>query len=143
MGSITSSNAVLTLQIIPLFPVPQQLQGFGTDDIYDIPRIRSVETMMGVDGILSGGFVYTAIPQEIVLQADSISNRLFDTWWLQQQAAGETYIAQGSIRLPGVSTKFAQINGYLTGYSPSPAAKRVLQARRYEITWQKVVPAPT
>ena len=142
MGSITSSNAVLTLAILPLFPIPQQLQGFGTDDIYDIPRIRSVEVMMGVDGVLSGGFIYAAVPQEITLQADSLSNRIFDTWDLQQKAAGETYVAMGSIRLPGVSTKFAMINGFLTGYSPSPAAKRVLQARRYEITWQKVIPAP-
>ena len=143
MGSITSANAVLTLSIFPLFPIPQQLQGFGTDDIYDIPRIRSVETMMGVDGVLSGGFVFTAIPQEITLQVDSASNRIFDTWWTQMQAAKETYIAMGSMQLPGVRTKFVQSQGYLTGYSPAPAGKRVLQARRYEITWQSVIPAPT
>lgn len=142
MASITSANAVLTLSIAQLFPIPQQLQGFGTDDIYDIPRIRSVETMMGVDGVLSGGFVFTAVPQEITLQADSVSNLIFDTWWTQMQAAEETYVAQGNIRLPGVATKFQQIRGFLTGYSPSPAAKRVLQARRFEITWQKIIPAP-
>jgi hypothetical protein len=142
MGSITSSNAVLTLAIATLFPIPQQLHGFGTDDIYDIPRIRSVEIMMGVDGVLSGGFIYAAVPMEITLQADSLSNRIFDTWNSQMQAAGETYIAQGNIRLPGVATKFALLTGFLTGYSPSPAAKKVLQPRRYEITWQKIAPAP-
>jgi hypothetical protein len=142
MGSITSANAVLTLSIFPLFPIPQQIQGFAADDVYDIQRIKSVETMMGVDGILSGGFVYTAITQEISLQADSASNRIFDVWWTQMQAVAETYIAQGNIRLPGISTKFAQIQGFLTGYSPSPAVKRVLQPRKYEITWQKIIPQP-
>ena len=79
--SITSANAVLTLAIAQLFPVPQQLQGFGVDDVYDVPQIKSVEVMMGVDGVLSAGFVYVQIPQHITLQGDSASNLIFDTWW--------------------------------------------------------------
>ena len=55
MPSITSANAILTLAIPLLFPTPVQLQGFAADDVYDIPRIKSVETLMGVDGVLSGG----------------------------------------------------------------------------------------
>lgn len=140
--SITSANAVLMLAVPPLFPVPQQLQGFATDDIYDIPQIKSVEVMMGVDGVLSGGFVFVQIPQEITLQADSKSNAFFDTWWTQMQAAQDVYTASGLIKLPGISTKFTQINGFLTGYKPAPAAKKTLQPRRYEITWQSIAPAP-
>jgi hypothetical protein len=141
--SITSANAVLTISIPPLFPIPQQLQGFAVDDVYDIPRIRSVETLMGVDGILSGGFVFTAVTQEIALQGDSASNAIFDTWWTQMQAAEETYVASGTIQLPGIKTKFSQLVGYLTEYSPSPAVKRVIQPRRYQITWQRVIPQPS
>lgn len=141
--SITAANAVLMLTVPPLFPIPQQLQGFGADDVYDVPSIRSVEVLMGVDGVLSGGFVFVQIPQTITLQADSISNRIFDNWWLQMQAAKDTYIASGLIRLPGISTKFIQTNGQLTGYKPAPGAKKVLQPRTYEITWGSIVPAPT
>lgn len=130
------------LSVVPIFAVPQQLQGFGVDDVYDVPQIRSVETMMGVDGILSGGFVFVAIPQTITLQADSASNRLFDTWWTQMQAAKDVYIANGLIKLPGIATKFIQSTGYLTGYKPVPAGKKVLQPRTYEITWGTIVPAP-
>lgn len=142
MGSITAANAVLTLSVFPLFPIPQQIQGFSTDDVYDIPQIKSVETMMGVDGILSGGFVYVQIPQQITLQADSASNLFFDTWWAQMQAARDVYVASGQIKLPGISTKFTQTTGFLTGYKPAPAAKKLLQPRQYEITWGKIVPAP-
>lgn len=141
--SITSANAVLMISIPPLFAIPQQLQGFATDDIYDIPAIKSVEVMMGVDGKLSGGFVFAQVPQSITLQADSASNAVFDTWWNQMQAAKDTYIASGLIKLPGVFTKFSQRVGYLTGYKPAPAGKRVLQPRTYEITWQSIIPAPT
>jgi Tail fiber protein gp32 len=140
MGSITAANAVLTLTIPGIFPAPQQLQGFATDDIYDIPAIASVETMMGVDGVLSGGFVYVKIPQEVTLQADSASNAVFDTWWTQMQAAQDVYIANGLIRLKSIGTKFVQSTGYLTSYKPAPAGKKILQPRRYEITWETVMP---
>lgn len=142
MGSITSANAVLMLSVPPLFPIPQQIQGFATDDIYDVPQIKSVEVMMGVDGVLSAGFVYIQIPQTITLQADSPSNSFFDTWWTQMQAAQDAYEASGLIRLPSISTKFTQTTGFLTGYKPVPAGKKTLQPRTYEITWARISPAP-
>lgn len=142
MGNITSADAVLTLAVQAIFPVPQQIQGFSTDDVYDIPTIKSVEALMGVDGVLSSGFVFTAMIQEIMLQADSASNAFFDTWWTQMQAAKIAYSANGLIKLPAISTKFVQTNGFLTGYK-MPGAKRTLTARRYEITWQRIAPSPS
>lgn len=141
--SITSANAVLTLAIATIFPVPVQLQGFATDDVYDVPSIRSAEVMMGVDGNLSSGFVFVQIPQTIVLMADSASNDVFDAWWTQMQSSEETFEASGLIKLPGVRTKFTQTKGILTGYKPAPQAKKVLQPRTYEITWEKIAPSPT
>lgn len=142
MGTVTTADLSLFLSVIPLFPIPQQIQGFANDDAFDIPAIRSVETMMGVDGILSGGFVYAQIEQEITLQADSASNLFFDTWWTQMQATKSTYPATGLIKLPSISTKYILGVGFLTGYKPSPAAKKILQPRRYGITWQNIAPAP-
>lgn len=140
--SITSANAVLMLSINNLFPTPQQIQGFAADDVFDIPQIRSVETSMGVDGVLSMGFVYVAIPWEITLQADSASNAIFDTWWTQMQAAQDVYQANGQIALPGISTKFNLTTGGLTGYKPAPGAKKTLQPRKFELTFQTIAPAP-
>lgn len=142
MPSITSANAILTLSVPPLFAIPQQLQGFGVDDIYDTDQIKSVETMMGVDGVLSGGFVYVEVKQTITLQADSASNSFFDTWWTQMQAAQDVYVASGLIKLPSIVTKFTMLTGFLTGYKPIPDGKKVLQPRKFEITWGKVAPAP-
>ena len=98
---------------------------------------------MGVDGILSAGFVFVARVQKITLQADSASNLIFDTWNTQQEAAQDVYPASGLLRLPGIATKFTQTKGFLTGYKPAPAGKKVLQPRTYEITWERVAPAPT
>ena len=143
MGDITSANSILTLAIPPLFVTPQQLQGFAADDVYDVPAIQSVEVLMGVDGVLSAGFVYKEIEQEIILQADSASNLLFDTWWTQMVSAKQTYAAQGEIQLPNIASLFTMTNGYLTSYKPAPQAKRLLQPRRYRITWNLIAPAPS
>lgn len=142
MASISAANAVLMLSIAPIFAVPQQIQGFGPDDVFDIPQIKSVEVVMGVDGILSGGFVFVPIPQTITLQADSASNSVFDAWWTQMQATKDTYIASGLIRLPSISAKYALLTGQLTGYKPAPAVKKLLQMRTFEITWGAFAPQP-
>lgn len=141
-GSITAANAVVMLTVPTLFQTPQQLQGFAADDIYDTDAINSVETQMGVDGRLSGGFVFVPVTQNFALQSDSDSVRFFDTWWTQMQAAQEVYTANGTILLPGVQKKFTMTRGFLSGYKPIPDAKKVLQAIRFAITWNRVSPSP-
>lgn len=141
MADITGATAVLTIVIPPIFPVPQQIQGFSADDVYDLDEIESVETLMGVDGILSGGFVWKPQAQTIMLQADSPANAIFDTWYQQQKAGQTTYVATGILVLPAIGLKFIQTVGYLTRYK-LPGAKKLIQPRRYGITWQDVAPAP-
>ena len=123
MGDITAANTTIMISIPDLFPVPQQLQGFANDDIFDIPAIESVETLMGVDGKLSGGFVFKPIPMEVTLQADSASNQFFDQWWTQMQATLATFTANCIIRLPSIGAKTTLTNGFLTSYKPAPGAK--------------------
>ena len=142
MGDITAANTTIMISIPDLFPVPQQLQGFANDDIFDIPAIESVETLMGVDGRLSGGFVFKPIPMEVTLQADSASNQFFDQWWTQMQATLATFTANCIIRQPSIGAKTTLTNGFLTSYKPAPGAKKLLQPRRYMITWNTNAPAP-
>jgi hypothetical protein len=138
---ISAANATLSLQIASVFPIPQNIQGFAADDVFDLDQIESVETMMGVDGILSGGFVWKPQPQRVILQADSASNAVFDTWNAQQVATGQAYLANGVIRLPSIGLKIVLSNGYLTGYK-LPSAKKLVQPRPYHITWNLALPAP-
>lgn len=141
MGDLTGANAVVMLAIPPLFTTPQQLQGFAADDVYDLDEIESIETLMGVDGILSGGFVWKPQQQSITLQADSASNAIFDNWYAQQKAGTRTYVANGIVIIPALGLKFIQTNGFLSGYK-LPGVKKLVTQRRYRITWNDVSPAP-
>lgn len=138
---ITAANAVLTLQIATILPVPTRIQQFGADDIYDFDAIQSVEAVMGVDGVQSGGWTWKSQVQSITLQANSPSNDIFDMWYAQMKAANGTYICNGVLILPAIGKKFIQTGGLLTDYK-LPGAKKLIQPRRYGITWNDVIVAP-
>ena len=53
--SITSANAILYLGVTGLFPTPQKIQGFATDDIYDTEALEVGDTM-GVRGPYGNSF---------------------------------------------------------------------------------------
>ena len=142
MATITAANAVFMLAVIDLFDAPQQLQGFAADDVFSHALVAPVETLMGVDGILSGGWTPQPKVQTIALQADSVSNLIFDTWYNAQEQAREVYIATAHVTLPSIQKTYTCVQGFLTNYPPMTDARRILQPRRFTITWQSIVGAP-
>lgn len=140
--SLTAANSTILLNIPFLFPVPQQLYGFAADDIFDVDQVKRAETYMGVDGILSGGFVWEEVKQTFSLQADSPSCALFDQWQQAEIAISDVYPAFATVILPGLQTKFACSNGFLMSASPMPTMKTLAQPRKFSISWNNVSPAP-
>lgn len=141
--SLTSANAVISLSQATLFPIPQVLSNFAADDITDIEAARVLEHQMGVDGVLSFGFVWVERIQEITLKGDSASNAFFDTINQQQEAAQDVYPLNGTIILPSAGIMFTMVNGGLETYKPIPAVRKILQPRRYRIVWGRVQQVPT
>jgi hypothetical protein len=142
MSDITAANALILISVPLLLPVPQQLQGFSADDIFDAEDIDATETMMGVDGQLSGGMIFAPLNWNVSLQADSASNTFFDAWYAGQKAAEAAFQAQANVTLTSIGTSYQLVNGFLSRYKPMSDAKKVLQPRKYRITWQSVVPVP-
>lgn len=146
---LTAANAVITLTQPTLFPAPQQLQGFAADDVTDMEQAKIADHVMGVDGVMSFGFVFVPRMQNITLQGDSASNGFFDAIMVAQQGALTVYPLSGVIRLPGlinpqgqvINTQWNCINGVLEDYNPMPAVRRLIQQRRYRIVWQTVSPS--
>lgn len=141
-NTITAANSILMLSVANLFPTPIQMQGFAADDIFDTEEVETAETVMGVDGRLSAGYVPVPINQNISLMPDSASIAFFENWIQAQDQARELYIATGTVRLLSVHRTYAMERGFLTRYPRTPAAKRTLQARRFQIRWERVTSAP-
>lgn len=139
--TITSANSILMLAIEGLYDAPVQLQGFAADNIFDTDTVAPAETVMGVDGFLSVGWAPVAVVQNISIMPDSPSNDIFETWYLTQQSQREAFVATGSVVLPSIGRKYAMTRGILSTYAPTPAAARVLQARRFAITWGAITSA--
>lgn len=141
-GNITSANATILLTIPLLFPIPQQLQRFSADDVFSTTPIKSSENVMGVDGHLSGGFIFVPIEWAISLMPDSESCIVFDNWWAAQQVALNLFRADAVIALPAIGRKWTLTNGILGDFPPMPDAGKTLKARKFGITWEKMSPAP-
>lgn len=140
--TLTAANSILMIGITNLYVTPQQIQGYSTESAFDIDAVEGAETMMGVDGKLSGGFVPTPKKMTITLQADSASNDIFDNWAQAQEVARELYFAFGSITIPGLRKKWTLTKGILSSYKPLAGVAKVLQPRPYAITWEATSPAP-
>ena len=141
MGTISSANAIFQISVETVIPIPVLLQGFSADDIYSVNPQESAETLMGVDGILSGGFVFVPVKQEISFQADSLSNLIFQQWYQAQVAAKDVFQCQAVVWLPSIGEKWSMNNGFMTTFHPMPDARKVLQPLRYAITWESISPA--
>lgn len=142
MASLTAANAVITLTVPGLFNTPVQLQGFSAQNIYEMQAVEINQTLMGVDGKLSAGFVFNAVSQTFMLQADSASNQIFEIWASTMRTNRDTLRCNGETLLTSVNRSYVCNNGALTSYPPAPAAGQILQPRSYIIVWESIVANP-
>ena len=140
--TLTTANSAFALQIPGLYPIPQLLQGYATDDSFAADDVTPAEVMQGVDGKLSAGFTPYMTKIAITLQADSASNDVFDNWLSAQNSSREVYFCNAAVSLQGTGDKYALTRGVLTSGSPMAGSKKVLQPRKYEITFESCTKAP-
>lgn len=142
MSSLTSANSVLGIGVTGLYGVAQILQGFSEGDAYSIDTVDVAETSMGVDGILSAGYIPQKKVMKVTLQADSTSVNFFEAWYAAQEASRDVFIAFGIITQKSVAKQYTLTRGFLKNYSPIGDAKKILQPRSFSIEWNSVIAAP-
>lgn len=141
MSTITSANSSFAIIVPGVYSAPQSIQGYATDDAFAAEAVEKVETLMGIDGKLSAGYIFNPYKMTITLQADSGSIALFTNWQLAQDAVREVIAASATIIIPSIGYKFAMTNGYMTRFQPMPEAKKTLGPPKFEVTWEKIVGA--
>lgn len=137
--TITTSNAAFLIAIPGFLDAPVPLSNFAADDIFDTENLQATENMVGVDGILSAGLVLNPVVQNISLMASSESGFVFDDWNQAMRIAGDVLYANATIILSSIGSKYACTKGILGSFPPIPRAAKVLQPRRFMITWESVV----
>ncbi|WP_311271084.1 phage tail fiber protein [Sphingobium sp. WCS2017Hpa-17] len=140
--TLTSANSIIMLSVAGLYASPQRIQGYSADDISGSDAISPKQTSMGLDGRLSAGFVPQAVVQNITLQADSLSNDLFENWAEAEKVVREAYEASGLLIIPATQRKYTLTRGFLTSYPAMPSLRNTVQPQRYAITWERVSPSP-
>jgi hypothetical protein len=141
MANITSANSTLMLGVNGLFGTAQAMEGFGSDDAYSIDVVEVTESVMGVDGKMSTGWIPQIKTMHINLQADSPLNLFFETWYAAQESARNPLFAFGVVTQDSVGKVYTMVNGVLNGYTPLADAKKVLSPRKFTIKWEQVLPS--
>ena len=138
MADITSANSTFTLALSQVFPVPQQLQGYATDDAFTVESVSISESFIGVDGKKSAGYTPAIVAITITFQADSPSIAIFDAWGAYMKTTRSCPSATGTIKLPAIGKAFSLNNCTLKNWKPLPDAKKVLQPVSYTIECESV-----
>jgi hypothetical protein len=141
MANITAANAVFMLAIPPIYTAPQQIVGFASDSAWDAGESEPAEIMIGVDGIVSAGFVPFLTDFTVHLQADSPSSSIFETWLESQKTTLTIYFGVATLLIPAINRKYAMSQGVLRRMPPLPGTRKVLQPRDFVITWGDISPA--
>ena len=143
MATLTSANSQLSLAVQGIFLAPQTIQGYAVDDAFESESVEQAEVQMGVDGHMSAGKVWVPYKMTISILASSPSMQFFETLRQQQDAAYDVFRIDGSLVLPSTGMIYTLQRGYLTNAVPFPSAKKILEALKYEITWERIFSAPT
>ncbi|MDR0480004.1 MAG: hypothetical protein LBH31_09450 [Burkholderiaceae bacterium] len=139
--TITSANSSYILSIAGLYPTGQKLQGYMADAAFASEAVETAETVLGVDGYLSGGWLPTAIKQTISLMPDSPSYAIFENWTNAQNAQREVMTASATIVIASLGKTYTCTKGFLTRSKMMPDAKKVMQGSEFEITWNTITPS--
>lgn len=140
--TITSANAILTITCTDVFPVPQLIQGFATEDAWSIAPYETARAFKGVDGKKSAGFVPANKEMDIVLQADSLSRNVFQQILAVMSAKREIVTFDGNLVIPSTLEVWEFSNGNLGPNVPGPpTGKKTLEAVTWQITWDDIQPA--
>ena len=138
MSTLTTANSILMLKIEDLYPVPVPISGYAVDDAFATDEVKSSATMMGFCGIFSAGFTPFPVLLSFNLLPDILFAVVFDTWIGAERKRGEVYVASATILIQGTGALYTFKRGFLGTFSIMPDAKKILQPRKFTITFEEM-----
>jgi len=140
MATLTVANSKFIITYIPL-GLTFQVQGYSVDDAFTADSVTTSETLMGVDGRKSQGWIPSLKTFNFTLQADSDTNVQMDAIIQYEKTVRETGRLDAVITIPGISRSYTLTNGTLKTFTPFASNKKTLQPRMFGIDWENIEPA--
>ncbi|GAN69289.1 phage tail fiber protein [Acetobacter orleanensis] len=138
---ITAANSVYTITVPGLYNAPITLENYAADRAFETEARELAETAMSIDGYLNAGWIPNPVTQTIALAASSESALIFEAIVMAQDARRGLYRMGAEIQIPAIGRKYTMVRGLLRSIVGVPTAGRVLEARHFEIIWERVLPA--
>jgi hypothetical protein len=142
MQTITSANSELILVCSQVFAAPQSIEGYATEDAWNVAQFEVAQVRMGVDAHMSAGFVPAVKEMDLMLQADSPSRQVLQRILGVMEATREVvFIDNATLALPGTGEVWEFTKGVITKAPKTPPGKKVLESTTWQITWEDIQPA--
>ncbi len=140
--TITSADGTFILSSADIALAATEIGGWAADAAWAFDNVNMAETILGVDGKLSAGWVPRAYQMTVTIMPDSDAIEVFNAFQLACDASKTVYRLNGVLTLPGLGRSFMMTRGVLQNYTPVPTGQKVLQAQTFQIMWEGVKPVP-
>jgi hypothetical protein len=130
--TLTAANAIVSITVPGLFPVPQIIDGFEIEDNFTSGAISIAETVLTLDGELEGGFVYSTVPLRLNLLPMSNSKKFFVDYLQATRTNQDIFRANFSVTMIGEKTQYTLTNGIYISGQVIPNVAKIQKAVPFE-----------
>lgn len=128
--TLTAANSIVLFSTDSYFSSPIQLQGFQADNAFTFGDAAMGETVMGVDGKQSGGWVAHEVQFTVFLQANAASRDQMEAFRGYCNSKMETERVTFDITIPATG-KTISASGYMVSATGGTSAQKILQGTQY------------
>ncbi|RKS87332.1 hypothetical protein DES39_0552 [Orbus hercynius] len=124
---ITAASVIVTLVADELYPTGRVIEGFAEDSLRSLDDLVRTESVMGVDGKLSVGFVYYPVNLTLHLMPDQDGYTVFENIaQVQNTLVAPIYLSMTIVDV-SLKRKYTLTKGALTSFAAMPNANRLMQ----------------
>ncbi|MGV7078491.1 phage tail fiber protein [Testudinibacter sp. P80/BLE/0925] len=128
--TLTSANSILLIRAKGFNNNWVKMEGYAADNAFEFGQGNIGETVLGVDGVQSGGFTPYEVDLNIQLQANSPSRSYFDKLINYINKQQETVPVEFSCELPSIKKRYAA-SGFMVNIPGGTTAKKLLESATY------------
>lgn len=140
--TLTTANSKILLNA-PVFPAPVELKQYSTDDIINQDDIEFAESRMGIDGIMSSGYVINSRVVNMTFESTSPSIDTFNLWINAMKTARDVLIAPAMrVSVPSLNATYVFTNGVIKSGKEMPDLKKTSQPITYTLEFESCTAVP-